>query len=326
MLDDLKLSLPAGRGVAIYPPGATFGPRQMSDYEFVWIMEGDAEYRWGATTVAAPEGSIVLCRPSSDGGTDAFRWDRERRTRHAYFHFNVLAVPAHWPKPDRWPLVRTAVEGDVLRPLFRHLLAWVKTATPPLPVEGRALGQASQAEPPAGTPPELWQVAHHDEMLCRLTMAHMLTAFVSGEVAAVETPPDRLPEAVERALRHIQERLEEDAAQPMDLPDLAQAAFVTPEHLCRLFKASTGHTPVETVRLARLDRAVVLLARSNFAVGEIAHLCGFASAFHFSRRFKETFGQSPRAMRKRIEAGEIPPLPRLLRWAQSTRFRATRRY
>ncbi|MGH7142877.1 MAG: helix-turn-helix transcriptional regulator [Planctomycetota bacterium] len=356
MLEELQLSLPTGRGVAIYPPGATFGPRQMRDYEFVWLMEGDAEYRWGATTVAAPEGSIVLCRPSVEGASDEFRWDPVKSTRHAYFHFDVLSLPPDWPPPTQWPLVRPAVEGDVLRPLFRHLLTWVKGpdatapgATLPTPViavapatvsapaggsagasvggnTGGAVGSGAAGDATVAAPEALWQIAHRDEMLCRLTMMHMLTAFVSGDVAAQEAPPERLPEAVERTLKFIQERMDADAARPIDLPELAGAAFVTPEHLCRVFKAATGRTPVETVRLARLDRAVVLLSRSNYSVGEIAHLCGFASPFHFSRRFKEAFGLPPKAVRKQIEAGQIPPLPRLLRWAQTTRMRAARRF
>jgi hypothetical protein len=35
---------PAGdRG---YPPGATLGPRSRHDFEFVWVVEGDAEWTW----------------------------------------------------------------------------------------------------------------------------------------------------------------------------------------------------------------------------------------------------------------------------------------
>lgn len=324
MFDQLQLSLPSGRGVGIYPPGATFGPRLMRDYEFVWMLEGHAQYRWHETTVEAPEGSIVLCRPTTQvKGADFFRWDPDKRTRHAFFHFDVLSLPPHWPPPDHWPLVRVPVEGDVLRPLFRHLLTWVKNR-PAAAENAPAIESHAGTAPPANDP--FYSVAHHDELLCRLTMAHMLTAFVSGELAASDAPPDVLPEAVERTLRYIQETLEEDPARAIDLPDLARAAFVTPEHLCRVFKSATGRTPVETVRLARLDRSVTLLARSNYAIGEIAHLCGFASAFHFSRRFKEAFGDSPREIRKRIGGGEIPPLPRLLRWAPTLRYRATKRF
>ena len=92
----LALSLPEVSGVATYPPGATFGPRRMRDYEFVWLLAGDAEYRRGSTRVAAPQGSLVLCRP---GATDAFRWDAARRTAHGFFHFQIASFPPHWPAP-----------------------------------------------------------------------------------------------------------------------------------------------------------------------------------------------------------------------------------
>jgi AraC-like DNA-binding protein len=278
-LDGLDFTLPATHGLATYPAGASFGPRAMRDFEFVWIIEGDAEYRWGETTVACPEGSVVLCRP---GVTDFFQWDPHRRTRHGYYHFDIKRIPKHWPRMNDWPLVRRGKEGreDILHPMFRHLLTWI--------------GRGS-------------------EDLCRLTIAHMLGSFVLNEIATDEVPPDAMPAAVERAQRLIGGRLEEDPAAVISLDDLADAALVTPEHLCRLFKLSTGRSPVATVRLARLDRAVVLVARSNYSLKEIADMCGYSSAFHLSRRIKEEFGQSPRAIRQRIEAGDPPPLTRLLK-------------
>ena len=281
MLTDLDLTLPRAFGVATYPAGATFGPRSLRDWEFVWIIEGDAEYRWGDRVVPAPAGTVVLCRPPA---TDFFRWDPRRGTRHGYFHFQIRDLPSGWPRPERWPLARLPEEGDILRPLFRHLLTW----------GGKG-----------------------DPLRCRLTIAGLLAAFVTGEIAAGDVPRESLPDPVERALAHIQSRLEDEPAAAIGLAELAGAACVTPEYLCRRFRASTGRSPVETVRLARLDRAAVLLARSNYAVGEIAALCGFASPYHFSRRFKEAFGQSPSDLRKAIQAGATPPTPRLLRAARS---------
>lgn len=276
-----ELSHPRGYGIALYPPGAEFGPRVRRDYEFVWMIEGDAEYRWGDTTVAAPEGSIVLCRP---GATDSFVWDRHKRTRHGFYHFDIATLPAGFPEEKTWPLVRMPEEGDTLCPLFRHLLSWV----------GRG-----------------------NELLTRLTMAHMLTAFVYGESDTREIPRDMLHPAVQRAWQYIDQTLEEDPGARITLLKLAKAACVTPEHLCRLFKAATGRSPVETLRLARLDRAALLLARSNYAVGEISHQCGFANPFHFSRQFKQAFGLSPRKLRENIRAGAAPPISRLVELFQT---------
>jgi AraC family transcriptional regulator len=279
MAVDLRFSLPTAASVASYPPGATFGPRAMRDFEFVWLIEGNAEYRWDDQTVPAPEGSIVLCRP---GGTDAFRWDTRRRTRHAFFHFDIRATPRDWPPADCWPLVRVPSEGDLLRPLFRWLLTW--------------LGRPGA-----------------DTVLSRLSVEYMVRAYVLGQIETCELPSEPLPEPVERTMRHIHMVLEDDPSAPIAFGDLADAACVTGAHLCRLFKRTTGRTPAETVRLARLDRAAALVARSNYSVRQIAEICGFATPFHFSRLFKRAYGASPAHLRELVEAGQTPPVPRLSR-------------
>lgn len=269
--------------MALYPAGATFGPRRLRDFEFVWLIEGDAEYRHDDTTVAAPQGSIVLCRPPA---VDSFRWDPTRRTRHAYFHFELVGeLPTDWPPAAQWPLVRLPPgHDDLLATLFRHLLAW----------NGR--GDTTQT---------------------RLLALSLLAAYVSGQTASAEVAGDPLPPAVEAVMAHIARRLDEDAAVKLPLAELAGVACVTPEHLCRTFKAATGHSPAETVRLARLDRAVTLLTRTNFSVAEVAALSGFESQFHFSRLVRAAYGRSPRALRQAFTEGEAPPTTRLLR--QETR-------
>ena len=67
---------------------------------------------------------------------------------------------------------------------------------------------------------------------------------------------------------------------------LLDSFLVHPEDLCRLFAASVGRSPMETVRLMRLERALVLLARSNLSVKEVGRLSGFSSPNHFLRGFR----------------------------------------
>lgn len=273
--DDACITRVGAAAIAVYPPGATYGPRAMREYEFVWMLDGDAEYRWGAEIAAAPCGSIVLCRP---GATDFFQWDTRRRTRHAFFHFDVLRLPSDWPPPAAWPLVRQPPDDDILRPLFRHLLA----------------------QP-------------HDTAQGRLIAATMLSAFVTGEAGAALADAPTWPEPVERAWTHLFAVLEENPGAPLCLDDLAAAACVTPEHLCRVFQMTLGRSPMEAVRLARLDRAATLLTRSNSSVSEIARFCGFATPFHFARLFKAAYGKTPTEVRAAAQQGAVPPLPRLLK-------------
>ncbi len=277
MSTDLDLSFASWTGIAIYPPGATFGPRAMRDYEFVWMIEGDALYRWDEHSVDAPQGSIVLCRP---GTTDFFRWDPTRRTRHAYVHFHVNKTPSDWPKRADWPVVRTFDESDIVLPMFRHLLAW-------------------------------WD--RGDPTLVRATLTHLVAAFVTGHVATAQVPATALPEPIERTMAFLYQSLDRDPAAPIAFEDLVEASCVTGPHLCRLFKKVTGHSPAETVRLARLDRALSLVVRSNFAVKQIATMTGFTSPFHFTRVFTKAFGLAPADLRKAVEAGHTPPLSRMLK-------------
>ncbi|BCM90240.1 HTH-type transcriptional activator Btr [Abditibacteriota bacterium] len=264
--------------VATYPQGATFGPREAVSWEFVWLLEGHATYRFeGAKEQGEIElrvGQLLLCRPDE---RDWFEWDREGRTRHGFFHFH-LESPSE--NSSHWPRVRATTDDDLFGPLARHLLTWSE------------IGDGQQRD---------------------LAASLFLSAFISGQSSLGDVPPQRAPEPVERAMQWLYARLEDDASAPISLDALSRAAFVSPEHLCRLFKNTTDHSPLEVVRLARLDRAALLLARTNFAIGEIAHLTGFASQFHFSRAFKEAYGSSPRELRKKLERGEAMPLPRLLR-------------
>ena len=261
------------QGIATYPPGATFGPRRMRDFEFVWLIDGECRYEWDGHEVLAPQGSIVLCR---DGTRDGFEWDRRRWTHHAYVTFRLLRRPPELPPVDRWPVVVLPSEGDALRPLFRQVLT-------------QRGGDC------------------HD----RLTLAHMLSSYVGGlaDTRAVTRAP--LPAAVRAAHEHIWATLERDPAARITLAELARATSVSAGHLCRLFAGATGHSPVETVRLARLDRAATLVTRSNLTLKEVARLCGFGDPYHFSKRFRRAFGASPSQVRADVRAGRMPP-PHLL--------------
>ncbi len=267
-------------GVAVYPPGATFGPRRLLDFEFVWLMAGSAAYRAGDIWYEAPEGSIILCRPVD---SDFFRWDETSSTRHAYFHFGIAGVPAGWPDVDQWPLVQSPKPDGILSQLFRHIIACADRG---------------------------------DAELTEIAIAHLLTAFVKG-IAGDRVPRDAIPEPVDRALLFMMQRLGSDPASSCSLQELAGAACVTPEHLCRIFRQATGYTPLQAVRYARLDQAAALLARSNYSVGEIAALCGFANQFHFSRCFRQAYLVSPRELRNQVRLGSPVPLSRLVRIVNS---------
>ena len=267
-------------GVASNPPGSTFGPRRLGDYEFVWMLDGAAAYRWAGRRFEVPQEAVVLCRPTPAGEADAFDWDARRRSRHAFVHFDVARVPRSFPPAADWPFVRRLAAQDVFRPTFRHLRSLMS-----IPADRRP------------------------DALVRQALGTLLGTFVLGHADAGPLPAPDWPEPVRRAAAHFAGKLDRDPAAPVTLAELAGAACVTPAYLCRAYRRATGRTPLGAVREARLDRALAMLARSNEPVSVIAAACGFASPFHFSRRFSGQFGRSPTAVRDAARAGGALPLP-----------------
>ena len=82
--------------LAYYPPGASYGPRTLSDFELVWLRTGSAQWHGGGESapVRLVPGDLLLIPP---GTRDEFRWDREVPTRHGYVHFRSDPGPASVP-------------------------------------------------------------------------------------------------------------------------------------------------------------------------------------------------------------------------------------
>ena len=67
--------------------------------------------------------------------------------------------------------------------------------------------------------------------------------------------------------------------------------------LYRKVKALTGITPVELLRKARLERARLLIEKTDRSISEIAYEVGFTAPSYFNKCFKDEFGMSPGSMR-----------------------------
>jgi AraC-like DNA-binding protein len=59
----------------------------------------------------------------------------------------------------------------------------------------------------------------------------------------------------------------------------------------------TGHSPVEFIRLVKLQKAYALLGQKNKTVKEVCYLTGFNNLSYFIKCFKEQFGVTPASYR-----------------------------
>jgi AraC-like DNA-binding protein len=104
--------------------------------------------------------------------------------------------------------------------------------------------------------------------------------------------------SLQRTVRYIREHL----AGEITLADAAAAAFLSPNYLAHLLKKETGRTFTELVTERRLEFAQELLTHSSQRIASIAHASGFVDEAYFSRRFRQRFGQTPRAFRDGLRA------------------------
>lgn len=86
-------------------------------------------------------------------------------------------------------------------------------------------------------------------------------------------------------------------AEPLRTGELATYLEISVKKLERIFCRSKGVLPARYYRELRLQRARTLLFESALSIEEVGLQCGFRSASHFSRSFRDTFGRSPRAER-----------------------------
>lgn len=83
----------------------------------------------------------------------------------------------------------------------------------------------------------------------------------------------------------------------LTLKHLAEIFHYSESYLSVLIKRNTNHTFSELITRLRISDAVDYLLNTNLKVAEIAELCGYNSADHFSRTFRRAHGVYPVAYR-----------------------------
>lgn len=121
-----------------------------------------------------------------------------------------------------------------------------------------------------------------------------LIAASVAERMAMETPKSlRSTVTLQRALAHIRSNINDPELSPAQI---AAVVGVSLRKLQILFRQD-GRNVAAWIWQQRLEQAARRLsdpAYSHISMGELARSCGFVDQAHFSRRFRDRFGLSPR--------------------------------
>ena len=97
--------------------------------------------------------------------------------------------------------------------------------------------------------------------------------------------------------KRYQDLLTEYTSAPQDISHYASLLGITPNHLNKSVKATTGKTAISLKNEMMLLEAKIQLKQSHVSISEIAFNLGFSDLSYFSRFFKKGVGLSPQQYR-----------------------------
>lgn len=117
---------------------------------------------------------------------------------------------------------------------------------------------------------------------------------------------ERATDSVEAVRTYIRAHLAED----LSLDAAAAHVYLSPKYLSKIFKEETGVGYTDYVTRQRMERALELVRTNKLTVEQIAAAVGYGTPAYFIKKFKETYGATPknyvRSLPKQEESIHVP--------------------
>ena len=141
----------------------------------------------------------------------------------------------------------------------------------------------------AATPGTAGRVAH---------LTALFAVFLAEKyTAAASEKPDFRGGLPVRQLHKVEAYLSEHLAEDISVGALAELVELSPFHFCRVFKQTTGLSPLHFVTRERITRAQQLMRETPRSFIEIALEVGYPNPSHFAQVFRRVAGVTPTEFR-----------------------------
>lgn len=240
-------------------------------FELFWVVNGQVRHRINGETRDLREGDLVFIRPADNHSLQG-KGD-EPHLINVAFHPKLIAAIAKR---------HAALEG---------LFFWSNDAQPTVLRRDMAqlsdLSQALRALDPAP----------RDQLTAEAFLLPVLAQLNAQRVE--KTMPDWLAAACRASYA--------PAVFRQGASGFVRAAGRTHAHVSREARRHLGQSPSEYVNSVRMTFAARQLSASTDTLSEIATDCGIPNLSHFHRLFRDSFGVTPNAYRKRHQRDVIQP-------------------
>lgn len=236
--------------------------------------------------VRRPEGYFwpqLICCLQGSGVLEAGGMRYEVAAGDAFF-LPAGAAHAYWPAQVKWTTRWFTFDGFAVPQLLERLEldgpAFVRGGC--TPAVRAAVEQMLTAQ--------MTDRLHGDYACSGLVYSCMLEFHRAFAAGAEENLP----------LRRAMACAERCDLRALSLTRLAGEAGVTPQHLCRLFRAALHMSPNDYIVQRRIQAAQGMIQAGTLMLAEIAEAAGFGSAAYFSTVFRRHVGLSPSEYRRRV--------------------------
>lgn len=129
---------------------------------------------------------------------------------------------------------------------------------------------------------------------------------VIGELLEI-MPLEDTPDVASNMVIRILEYCAENFSQPLTLQTVADALFVSPSYVSKIFSQRLKRSFREYINALRMERAKTLLTETALPIGEVMFSCGFSNQSSFNRVFQDFCGCSPREFKRQLTKASLPP-------------------
>jgi AraC-like DNA-binding protein len=224
-------------------------------------------------------------------------------------HIEPVTVRSHAPDAASASAGARLISGAYqlwnapVHPLFAEIPDWFVLRVDAVPPFGSLALAARLLQQEAGARQLGSEMAVHGllDMLFSCVMRELVAAH--GNLAGAQWCRAVRDPQVSRAV----DLLHQDVAWSWTLDELANRAGLSRTGLAERFRRAMGDTPLNYLRVLRMQRAMRLLSDSDKSLEQVAAEVGYHDAFSFSKVFKRTVGVSPAEFRRRDERDKLHP-------------------
>jgi len=131
------------------------------------------------------------------------------------------------------------------------------------------------------------------ESLTQVLVIHLLRHYSAFTQTITSQNRSLTHTQLQQAIDYIYAHLDRD----LSLVELAEVINISPTYFASLFKQAMGISPHQYVIQQRVERAKVMLSKTDLAIADIALQVGFSSQSHLTQQFKRFTGMTPKQVR-----------------------------